>query len=99
MTVLKKVVGWLKESNRLKHLKAGLVVFALMLLAAIAAECLFESRILIDMLLSLGAVLVGMCSVEYIQRESGGKWDWYDVLAGSIIPLAIFVISLIICAV
>lgn len=94
-----KVIDWLKESNRMSHLKAGFIIWiALMFVASCCLSC-FDSILGITKMqevaiaitctvLSDAAVLIAMCSVEYIQKSSGiGKWDWIDVLAGCIFPI------------
>lgn len=34
-----------------------------------------------------GTVLVAMASAEYKDREHGGAFDWYDILAGMTLPV------------
>ena len=90
------------DSNRYKHLTAGLIIY----LAMIVIQCLliimisyhdFGLSCFIPIsITSFVTVFLAMCSVEYIQRQSGGLFDWYDVFAGCFIPaistIAIFVL-------
>lgn len=43
-----------------------------------------------------GTVLVAMASAEYKDREHGGAFDWYDILAGMTLPVLFWVGSLIV---
>lgn len=83
--------GWLKVSNRPKHLKAGIVILVLWL---ICTQVLTSMTILQSSFTGLICVLVAMCSVEYIQKTSGGVWDWLDVIAGVLIPVIVTLIFL-----
>lgn len=75
--------GWLKVSNRPKHLKAGTVIFILWI---VCTMILTNMTMLQSAFTGLVCVFVAMCSVEYIQKTSGSKWDWLDVLAGILVP-------------
>lgn len=80
------------DSNRYKHLGAGLIIYLMM----IVIQCLLMitvshhdfglSCFVPISTTSLITVFLAMCSVEYIQRQSGGLFDWYDVFAGCFIP-------------
>lgn len=80
------------NSNRYKHLGAGLIIYLMM----IVIQCLlmitvshhdFELSCFIPIsTTSLITVFLAMCSVEYIQKQSGGLFDWYDIFAGCLIP-------------
>lgn len=59
---MKKVIAWLKESNRIKHLAGGAFIG---LLANDYSHSLF------------GSVIAATC-LEYKDRAYGGKWDWID---------------------
>lgn len=59
---MKKVIAWLKESNRIKHLAGGVFIG---LLANDYSHSLF------------GSVIAAAC-LEYKDRAYGGKWDWID---------------------
>lgn len=59
---MKKVIAWLKESNRIKHLAGGAFIG---LLANNYSHSLF------------GSVIAATC-LEYKDRAYGGKWDWID---------------------
>lgn len=49
-----------------------------------------------NLLLASGTVLVAMASAEYKDREHGGAFDWYDILAGMTLPVLFWVGSLIV---
>ena len=55
---MKKVIAWLKESNRIKHLAGGVFIG---LLANDYSHSLF------------GSVIAATC-LEYKDRAYGGKW-------------------------
>lgn len=59
---MKKVIAWLKESNRIKHLAGGVFIG---LLANDYSHSLF------------GSVIAATC-LEYKDRAYEGKWDWID---------------------
>lgn len=42
-----------------------------------------------------GAVSLAKVSVDYGQHTAGSKFDWLDVLAGTLIPFVITIIILI----
>lgn len=80
------------DSNRYKHLGAGLIIYSMMivvqyLLMIMINHCdLGLSWFIPISTTSLVTVFLAMCSVEYIQKQSGGLFDWYDILAGCFIP-------------
>lgn len=59
---MKKVIAWLKESNRFKHIAGGVVIGLL----AYSFAC------------SLYASVIAASCLEYKDRAWGGKWDWTD---------------------
>lgn len=59
---MKKVIAWLKASNRFKHIAGGVFVGLL----AYNYACSFYA-----------AVIAASC-LEYKDRAWGGKWDWID---------------------
>lgn len=83
MNSVYNLFGWLKVSNRPKHLKVGLVIFVLWV---VCTMILTNMTMLQSAFTGLVCVLVAMCSVEYIQKIYGGKWDWLDILAGILVP-------------
>lgn len=60
---MKKLLNWLKQSNRYKHLIAGVAIGALTTTAWNA----------------LVAVGVAGATAEFKDRQWGGKWDWVDL--------------------
>lgn len=89
MNSVSNLFGWLKISNRPKHLKAGTVIFVLWI---VCTMILTDITILQSAFTGLVCVFVAMCSVEYIQKSSGGKWDWIDVLAGILVSATVTLI-------
>lgn len=87
-----KIIEWYKKSNRYKHAATGGIILAVFLLAgAVVAVDWFA-----NLLLASGTVLVAMASAEYKDREHGSAFDWYDILAGMILPVLFWVGSLIV---
>ena len=106
MKFVNRIFGWLRESNRPKHIKAGIVIFAcgilllfVTMLVTFHSEDMpfyFMSRIaLIGVLQALFTVCVAMCAVECIQESMGGKWDWLDVAAGVLLPFIVTAVAMI----
>lgn len=72
-----KILDWLKNSNRWKHLVGGIIIGAFsgsdynaFYASALSASCL-----------------------EYKDRAHGGKWDWIDfgcTVAGAVLGRLIF---------
>lgn len=83
MTFFLNFFEWLKISNRPKHVKAGIIIFIVWIAVVLT---LTSISILQTVFTGTCCVFVAMCSVEYIQKISGGKWDWLDILAGILVP-------------
>lgn len=62
MTIIKKIWKWFLSSNRYKHFVGGVVV-------GVGADT--------DYCAAYSGILVAS-SLEYKDREWGGKWDWID---------------------
>lgn len=105
---MNKLFSWLLVSNRLKHLKAGAIIFICFLLFLCVATSIAAHVSGIEFndaysllsasvysVFSFLATLVAMCSVEYVQTTFQCKWDWLDVLAGSLVPLLFTVVILL----
>lgn len=103
-----KILNWLKESNRLSHLKVGFAIWIVVMLFGCSILSMFEQvtnfkamqaqaiAITCALLADL-SVFIAMCSVEYVQKSSGiGKFDWLDILAGVIIPLILTIVIVVI---
>lgn len=88
---MKKLYSWLLTSNRLKHLYVGSVLWVLWVLLG-AAMSLSGIQIAIT---GFVMVYIAMCSVEFKDKAYGGAWDWLDILAGVLVPLAVLVFCLI----
>ena len=75
-TTIKKIWGWLKESDRYKHLGGGIIL-------GIGAESLFCAAYT-----SVGVA----SALEYKDKAWGGEWDWIDwslTIAGAFIGLGV----------
>lgn len=105
---MNKLINWLKESNRLKHLKVGVIMFIGLFIIQYIGITIIENvtNIIVndnyyDWFLSFASinslitVFITMCSVEYIQTTFKCKWDWLDVLAGCLIAILFTIIILI----
>lgn len=82
----------IKRVTVINTLQQGVLFLAVFLLAgAVVAVDWFA-----NLLLASGTVLVAMASAEYKDREHGGAFDWYDILAGMTLPVLFWVGSLIV---
>lgn len=88
---MKKLYSWLLTSNRLKHLYVGSVLWVLWVLLG-AAMSLSGIQIAIT---GFVMVYIAMCSVGFKDKAYGGAWDWLDILAGVLVPMAVLVFYLI----
>lgn len=97
-----KMFGWMKVSNRPKHMKAGCFIFVASITLFLLIATLIIGPMLADysyagsnrlfvlaMVQACIVVTVAMCAVEYIQKLMGGKWDWLDIVAGCMIPILV----------
>ena len=77
---MKKLLVWLKASNRYKHIIGGAVV-ALLALSVYSA---------------IYAAVVAASCLEYKDKASGNVWDWADwactVGGGAIVAVIIYII-------
>ena len=77
--IIDKYLGWLKDSNRPKHILCGLLVYtAMMAVCLILGNTLASSAVI-----SLVATLI---AVDYKDKLWGGKFDWLDVTATVLLP-------------
>lgn len=92
---MKKIIDWFRESNRSKHLVAGIIVYVMMLAVPFMAVGFITLPMVVGMAVGgMVATVIAMCTVEYIQKTLGHPWDWHDVLAGTIVPAVITLIIL-----
>lgn len=109
---MKKIIdflfGWLKESNRMAHLKVGAIITAVMLVLCgmfnLYAFFLMERSFRADFavtsamyscVIALVTTLIAMASVEYIQSKMGGEADMKDIYAGVLVPFFLSVTSFV----
>lgn len=89
--IIKKYLGWLKDSNRPKHMKAGMLVFIAML-----AVCLTLGVELIpSTVIAFVATVIVAVAVDYKDKLYGNTFDWLDVLATVLLPVVITLVVLI----
>lgn len=88
--IIKKYLGWLKDSNRPKHMKAGMLVFIAMLVF-----CFFPLDIAFckSAIVALATTAIAAVVVEYIQKKCGFIFDWLDALATVLLPGLITMLS------
>lgn len=89
--LLIKLFGWLKDSNRPKHIKYGIAVFVAMLATCLALGVTFARSAIVAFV----ATAIVAVAVDYKDHLWGGRFDWLDVLATVILPGMITVIGLI----
>lgn len=89
--MIDKLLGWLKDSNRPKHILCGLLVYDAMM-----ALCL---PIGVDpvpsSVISLTATLITAAAVDYKDKLWGGKFDWLDVAATVLLPTLVMITTII----
>lgn len=85
-------MSWLTESNRPKHIHAGLIIYFTWMMFPI----LFSGYIDLASVQASCVVLIAMMCLEYGQYTAGSKFDWLDILAGCLTP---FVLTLILIVV
>lgn len=89
--IIKKYLGWLKDSNRPKHMKAGMLVFIAML-----AVCLTLGVGLIpSTVIAFVATVIVAVAVDYKDKLYGNTFDWLDVAATVLLPVVITLVVLI----
>lgn len=85
-------MGWLKDSNRPKHMKCGMLVYTVMLLLCFM---LGISLVPSDVIAFVATCIVAM-AVDYKDKLWGGKFDWLDVVATILLPgIITFIVVLI----
>jgi len=90
--IIKKYLGWLKDSNRPKHMKAGMLVFIAMLAVCLTLGVGLSPSTVIAF---VSTVIVAV-AVDYKDKLYGNTFDWLDVLATVLLPGLIAVISILI---
>lgn len=88
-------MNWLFESNRPKHVIAGSMIY---IISFVLASLLYgKEYALSNVIISLFVTLVAGICVEYKDKLYGNKFDWLDVLATCLEPIACVVVTLIVC--
>lgn len=87
--LINKYFGWLKDSNRPKHMKAGMLVFLAMLgvCLILGIDDLNPSAVI-----SFVATCIVAMSVDYKDKLYGNTFDWLDVLATVLMPGVITIV-------
>ena len=84
---MNKLISWFKQSNRYKHLYMGILIYIVYVLLTIGLMLLTKDIVLISIVIASISSITHMISVEYKDRLQGNKFDYLDILAGSIIPV------------
>lgn len=79
---MNKWLGWLKESNRPAHMKAGALVYVVMLVLCLLLGVSVSS----SLILAFVATAIVAVAVDYKDKLWGSKFDWLDVAATVIVP-------------
>lgn len=90
--IIDKYLGWLKDSNRPKHMKAGILVFIVMLAVCLTLGVGLSPSTVIAFV----ATVIVAVAVDYKDKLYGNTFDWLDVLATVLLPGLIAVISILI---
>lgn len=88
---IKVLYEWLLQSNRLSHVKAGVIIFLMMIIF-----CFFLLSISLgeSATVSLMTTAIAAMAVDYKDKLWGGKFDWLDVASTILIPGLITLISI-----
>lgn len=86
---IKVLYEWLLQSNRLSHVKAGMLIFLLMIVFCffLLSISLGESAIV-----SLMTTAIVAITVDYKDKLWGGKFDWLDIVATVLLPCMLTII-------
>ena len=93
--LIEKYLGWLKDSNRPKHLVGGMLVFLAMITVSLTLGISLSPAALV----SFVATCLVAVSVDYKDRLYGGKFDWLDVAATVLVPGVVTVFSIFIASI
>ncbi len=88
---MKKYFNWLQESNRPNHLKMGAIILALWVPFCL----LLGMTVCQSAITGLATVSIAMASCELKDKAHGGAWDWLDILAGVLVPIAVCLLVVI----
>lgn len=88
---MNKLINWLKQSNRYKHLLFGIYILITYFALSLLLLSIFNTIATISIISSM-AVITHMVTAEYKDRQYGNKFDYTDILAGavSVILLPLF---------
>lgn len=89
---IKVLYEWLLQSNRLSHVKAGMIIFLLMIIFCFFLLSISLGR---SAIVSLMTTAIAAMAVDYKDKLWGGKFDWLDVAATVLIPCLITLILII----
>ena len=89
--LIKKYLTWLKDSNRPKHMKAGILVFIVMLAVCLTLGVGLSPSTVIAF---VSTVIVAV-AVDYKDKLYGNVFDWLDVAATVLLPVVITLAVLI----
>ena len=80
---MKKIINWFKQSNRYKHLYAGILIYIFYTVLLV----LLNNSLLISTIVGTISTVTHMISVEYKDKLYGSKFNYKDILAGIIVPV------------
>lgn len=94
---MNKLINWFKQSNRYKHLILGLQIttFYILLLGLLFNNEELSTKIEIVSVANLSN-FTHMCAVEYKDKLAGNKFDWNDIIAGTVPVLLISILTMLI---
>lgn len=90
---IKVMFEWLLQSNRLSHVKVGIIIFLLMIAFSFFLLNINWGK---SAIASLMTTAIAALAVDYKDKLWGGKFDWLDVAATILIPGLITLILIII---
>lgn len=88
---MKKIINWFKQSNRYKHLYTGILIYTFYTVLLV----LLNNSLLTSTIVGTISTVTHMMSVEFKDKLYNSKFDWKDILAGSIIPFILTLFSVL----
>ena len=90
--LINKYLGWLKDSNRPKHMKGGMLVFLAMLTVCLTLGVTLSPSAIIGFI----ATCIVAVAVDYKDKQHGSVFDWLDVVATVLLPGGITAVGIVI---
>lgn len=89
---MKKIINWFKQSNRYKHLYMGLLIWIFYIIIILLLGISIMPATIVGSISSI----THMITAEYKDKLKGGLFDKNDIIAGSIIPVILTLVIIII---